>query len=73
MIVGTQAQLNFKDAPTFMLENLLSKESATLERNNLLNCTIHADEIFTVVCSAEDSKSFIPNVVMADTRSVIGD
>ena len=72
MIVGTQAQLNFKDAPTFMLENLLSKESATLERNNLLNCTIHADEIFTVVCSAEDLHN-IPNVVMADTRSVIGD
>ena len=55
VIVETQAQLSFKGAPLFLLENLLSKESASLEQKNLLNCTIHADEIFTIVCSATDS------------------
>ena len=76
MILSTQAQLNFKDAPHFQLDNIISEQVAAFELKNKLQCQMHIDEIFTFICSAindDYAGDYGANVVLADARSVIGE
>ena len=53
----SRAQLDFTEAPNFLLENLIDKEVTVLENRGLVKCRIYADDVFLFICSENPNRA----------------